>query len=58
MEFFFPENLKEIFPENELSQIKEEPQFKFLNETLTTCTALLGLIPSANAGFTIIPIIQ
>ena len=40
LEFFFPENLKEIFPENELSpNKKKELQFKFPNETPTTCTA-------------------
>ena len=35
LEFFFPENLKEIIPESELSpNQKKELQFKFLNERL------------------------
>ena len=40
LEFFFPENLKKIFPENGLPQNKNKRlQFKFLNERFTTCTA-------------------
>ena len=42
LEFFFPENLKEIYPENELSpNQKKKPQFKFLNEALTTWHRIL-----------------
>ena len=37
LKIFFPEDLKEIFPENELPRIKKkELQFEFLNETLTS----------------------